>query len=269
MESQLHQKLSFKIMVAIIYLFGLLPVISVTYVSFFDSQFLSFPPPGYTLKWFANVFQQADFVDGFITSTEVAFLASLIGVVSGILASVAIVYFEFPGRDAMKSLLLAPLLVPGIVIGTALYIYFIQIAQITGFNAAMSMTALLVAHVTLTIPWSVRLIVASLGMLDRSVEEAARNLGASAWTTFYRITLPRMRSGIVAAGLFSFVISFENLEVSVLLVSPGHTTLPIAMLQYLEWDMDPTLAAASTVQIIIIGALLLISDRFVKLSQVV
>ena len=188
---------------------------------------------------------------------------------AGILASIAIVYFDFPGRELMKSLLLAPLLVPGIVIGTALYIYFIQIAQVTGFNATMSMTGLLVAHVMLTIPWSVRLIVASLGMLDRSVEEAARNLGASAWTTFYRITLPRMRSGIVAAALFSFVISFENLEVSVLLVSPGNTTLPIAMLQYLEWDMDPTLAAASTVQIIIIGALLLISDRFVKLSQVV
>ena len=75
--------------------------------------------------------------------------------------------------------------------------------------------------------------------------------------------------GIVAAALFSFVISFENLEVSVLLVSPGNTTLPIAMLQYLEWNMDPTLAAASTIQILIIGSLLLISDRFVKLSQVV
>jgi len=106
-------------------------------------------------------------------------------------------------------------------------------------------------------------------MLDRSIEEAARNLGASAWSTFWYVTLPRMRAGIVAAALFSFIISFENLEVSVLLVTPGSTTLPIAMLQYLEFEMDPTLAAASAIQIAIIAILLLISDRYVKLSRVV
>ncbi|WP_311136193.1 MULTISPECIES: ABC transporter permease [Pseudooceanicola] len=253
----------------LLYLFLLLPVAAVTYVSFFDSQFLSFPPPGYTFHWFANALDQADFVSGFLTSTQVALVATVIGVVSGVLASLALVKFDFHGKAAIKVFLMAPLLVPGIVIGTALYVFFLQIAQMTGYNATRSMAGLVIAHVMLTIPWSVRLIVASMGMLDRSVEEAARNLGASAWTAFWRITLPRMRSGIVAAALFSFVVSFENLEVSVLLVSPGNTTLPIAMLQYLEWSMDPTLAAASTIQILIIGALLLISDRFVKLSQVV
>lgn len=269
MERASLSRTLFLVLIAVLYAFLLLPVVAVTYVSFFDSQFLTFPPPGYTLDWFANALRQAEFVSGFITSAQVALLASVIGVSSGVLASLALVNFDFPGKSAIKGFLLAPLLVPGIVIGTALYIYFIQIAQMTGWNATSSMTALVIAHVMLTIPWSVRLIVASMGMLDRSVEEAARNLGASAWTTFCRVTLPRMRSGIVAAGLFSFVISFENLEVSVLLVSPGNTTLPIAMLQYLEWDMDPTLAAASAIQIVIIGSLLLISDRFVKLSQVV
>ena len=162
------------------YMFLLLPVVAVTFVSFLDSQFLSFPPPGYTLKWFANALRQADFVGGFFTSTQVALIATIIGVTSGMLASLALVNFEFRGKEAIKGFLLAPLLVPGIVIGTALYIFFIQIAQMTGFNATTSMTGLVIAHVMLTIPWSVRLIVASMGMLDRSVEEAARNLGASA-----------------------------------------------------------------------------------------
>lgn len=269
MQTSTLSKLLFHAVIVLLYGFLLLPVVAVTFVSFFDSQFLSFPPPGYTLNWFANALDQADFVNGFLTSTKVALIATVIGVTSGMLASIALVNYEFRGKEAIKGFLLAPLLVPGIVIGTALYVFFIQIAQMTGYNATTSMTGLVIAHVMLTIPWSVRLIVASMGMLDRSVEEAARNLGASAWTTFYRITLPRMRSGIVAAALFSFVISFENLEVSVLLVSPGNTSLPIAMLQYLEWNMDPTLAAASTIQILIIGSILLISDRFVKLSQVV
>ncbi|GHH02986.1 ABC transporter permease [Pseudodonghicola xiamenensis] len=269
MQTSTLSKLLFHAVIVLLYGFLLLPVVAVTFVSFFDSQFLSFPPPGYTLNWFANALDQADFVNGFLTSTKVALIATVIGVTSGMLASIALVNYEFRGKEAIKGFLLAPLLVPGIVIGTALYVFFIQIAQMTGYNATTSMRGLVIAHVMLTIPWSVRLIVASMGMLDRSVEEAARNLGASAWTTFYRITLPRMRSGIVAAALFSFVISFENLEVSVLLVSPGNTSLPIAMLQYLEWNMDPTLAAASTIQILIIGSILLISDRFVKLSQVV
>lgn len=178
MDRALTSRLLFGALIVLLYLFLLLPVLAVTYVSFFDSQFLSFPPPGYTLRWFANVLEQEALISGFVTSAEVALLASLIGVVSGVLASLALVHFEFPGREAIKSFLLAPLLVPGIVIGTALYIFYIQIAQSTGWNPTRSLTGLVVAHVMLTIPWSVRLIAASMGMLDRSVEEAARNLGA-------------------------------------------------------------------------------------------
>lgn len=260
---------AFRVLIFLLYGFLLLPVVAVTYVAFFDSKFLMFPPPGYTLEWFANVFRQRAFIEGFVTSGQVAFLASLIGVFSGTLAAFSLVYFDFPGRKAALNFMLAPLLVPGIVAGTALYIFYIQVGQTTGWFPTRSLAGLVIAHVVLTIPWSVRLIVASLGMLDRSIEEAARNLGASAWSTFWHVTLPRMRAGIVAAAIFSFVISFENLEVSVLLVTPGSTTLPIAMLQYLEFEMDPTLAAASAIQIAIVAILLLVSDRYVKLSRVV
>lgn len=258
-----------KIFVALVYGFILLPVFFVIYVAFFDSQFLAFPPPGYTLEWFAKALDQDALINGFITSAQVALVAATIGVVFGTLSSIALVYHRFPGRQLLRSLLLSPLVVPSIVIGTALYVFYIQLAQTTGWNPTENLTGLVIAHTMLTIPWSVRLITANLDMLDQSPEEAARNLGADARTTFLRITLPRMRSGIVAASLFSFVISFENLEVSLLLVSPGSTTLPIAMMQYLRFEMDPTIAAASTIQIAIIGVLLIISDRFVKLSRVV
>ncbi|MGL4287905.1 MAG: ABC transporter permease, partial [Phreatobacter sp.] len=97
---------------------------------------------------------------------------------------------------------------------------------------------------------------------------AAANLGAGPLTVFTRITLPMLRPGIVAASIFSFIASFENLEITLLLVGPGLTTLPVAMLNYLEFRMDPTLAAVATVQIVLIGALMLITDRFVKLSRV-
>ena len=95
------------------------------------------------------------------------------------------------------------------------------------------------------------------------------NLGADRWRTLIRITLPVIRPAVVAAALFSFVVSFGNLEISLFLVGPGETTLPIAILQYLEWKIDPTVAAVSLMQIVIIAGGMLLTNRFVRLSQVV
>ena len=120
----------------------------------------------------------------------------------------------------------------------------------------------------ITIPWTVRLVAASLGGLDPSMEEAAMNLGAGPATTFLRITLPMIRPGIVAAALFSFIVSFGNLEMTLFLIGPGRTTLPIAILQYLEWRIDPTIAAVSFLQIGLIGGGMLLTDRYVKLARV-
>jgi putative spermidine/putrescine transport system permease protein len=119
----------------------------------------------------------------------------------------------------------------------------------------------------LTIPWIVRLVTASLMMNGTHVEEAALNLGATPWTVIRRVTLPLARPGLVAGGLFSFIVSFTDLEKSIFLVGPGSTTLPIAIVNYLEWNLDPTVSAVATVQILIIGAALVLSDRYVKLSR--
>ena len=106
-------------------------------------------------------------------------------------------------------------------------------------------------------------------LLDRAIEEAAQNLGANSWVTFWRITLPSIRPGIVAGALFGFVTSFGNLEMSLFLVGAGRTTLPIVILQYLEWKIDPTIAAVSVVQIVLIAGAMLVTDRYVKLARVV
>ena len=132
-----------------------------------------------------------------------------------------------------------------------------------------SMAGLVFGHVLITIPWTVRLIAANLVGIDRAIEEAAMNLGADRLRTLLNVTLPVIRPGVVAAALFSFVVSFGNLELSLFLVSPGETTLPIAILQYLEWKIDPTIAAVSLIQIAIIAAAMVLTNRFVRLSQVV
>jgi putative spermidine/putrescine transport system permease protein len=254
--------------------FILAPVIFVIWLSFFAQEIPSFPPQGYSLRWFTAVFEHRQFVQGFITSLQVGLLSTVIGLALGVPA--ALVLARRAGRTAQNigHMLLLPLVVPGVVLGTALYIFHVEaeiLAYEKGYHLAVigSLGGLITAHVLIVIPWTVRLVLASLAGIDRSIEEAALNLGATPWTTFRRITLPMIRPGIVAAALFGFVMSFGNLEMSLFLVGPGRTTLPIAILQYLEWKLDPTIAAVSVYQMIVIAAALLITDRFVRLARVV
>jgi putative spermidine/putrescine transport system permease protein len=159
--------------------------------------------------------------------------------------------------------------VPGIVAGVAIYLFYLNAENVLDVDIVGTFGGLVAAHVALTIPWTLRLVGASLGSVDQTVEEAARNLGANSVQTLCYVTLPMLRPAIMASALFSFIVSFENLEVTLPLVGPGHTTLPIAIMQYLEFNMDPTIAAVSAVQILVLGVVMLVTDRFVKISQVV
>lgn len=251
------------------YFFMLCPLIFLIWLSFFKDAILYFPPSGYTLKWYVLAWQNKAFASGFIFSMQVAITAALIGLVMGVLAALGMARYRFKGASGVNTMLLSPLLIPGIVAGVAIYLMYLAAENFLNIDIVGTYGGLVLAHVCLTIPWTVRLVSASMAGLDPSIEEAARNLGANGRVAFLRITLPMLRPAIVAAGLFSFIVSFENLEVSLSLVGPGHTTLPIAILQYLEFKLDPTIAAVSSVQILILGIVMLVTDRYVKLSQVV
>jgi putative spermidine/putrescine transport system permease protein len=249
--------------------FILLPLALVIWLAFFRQEIPSFPPEGYSVHWFKAVLDNRSFVGGFLLSLQVGVAATLIGLALAVPASLAIARRRFRGREAANTLLLMPLVVPGVVLGTAIYVFQIEAEIATGLPVLGSTIGLVAAHALIVIPWAVRLASASLAGFDPAVEEAAKNLGAGPWTTFRRVTLPAIRPGIVAGALFGFVMSFGNLEMSLFLVGAGRTTLPIAILQYLEWKIDPTVAAASVMQIALIGAAMIATDRYVKISQVV
>jgi putative spermidine/putrescine transport system permease protein len=184
-------------------------------------------------------------------------------------AALCVTRYQFRMRSAFASLLLLPLIVPGVVLGTSMYVFHVNLENTLDVDVLGTFYALVAGHVVIVIPWVVRLVTASLVGVDRTTEEAAQNLGANAWVTFWRITAPAIRPGIVAGALFGFVTSFGNLELSLFLVGPGSTTLPIVILQYLEYKIDPIIAAVSVVQILLIGVAMLITDRYVKLARVV
>jgi putative spermidine/putrescine transport system permease protein len=249
--------------------FILAPLIFVTWLAFFQQEFPSFPPEGYTLKWFGEIGRNAAFTTGLLTSLQVGLTATVLGLALGVPASLILVRRQFLGRAALNQLLLMPLVVPGVVLGTATYVFQIETEIATEWPILGSLAGLIAAHTLIVIPWTVRLVSASLIGSDRTIEEAAQSLGADQWKTFFLVTMPMIRPGVVAAALFSFVMSFGNLEMSLFLVGPGRITLPIAILQYLEWKIDPTVAAVSVLQIALIGIAMIVTDRFVKISRVV
>lgn len=252
---------------ALVLAFVVLPLGAVIWVSFFANRILSFPATGYTLDWYVRAWELDAFRNGFITSVETALVAVAISLALGVPASLALVRYRFPGRDAIQTLLLSPMVVPGIVGGAALFMAFIELEILLDMDISGTLPGLFVAHGLIALPWTVRLVTASLVGMSPAFEEAAQSLGAGRLTTFFRVTLPIIKPGIVAAALFSFVISFIDLEKSIFLVGPGRSTLQIALVSYLEWNLDSTVAAVATVQILIIGVLLLVSDRYARLSR--
>lgn len=254
---------------ALVFAFILCPVVFVVWLSFFRDAILTFPPSGYTLHWYLQAWENRSFADGFVFSVQVSLIAAVIGVSLGVAASIGLARFELRGVPAIRTLLAMPLLIPGIVAGIAIYLSYLRLENALETDIVGTFGGLIAAHVCLTIPWTLRLVTTGLESVDASIEEAARNLGASALVAFRRVTLPSLRPSLIAAFLFSFIVSFENLEVSLPLVGAGHTTLPIAIMQYLEFNLNPTIAAVASVQIFLLGIVMAVTDRFVKLSKVV
>jgi putative spermidine/putrescine transport system permease protein len=245
----------------------LLPVMLVFWISVFSTKFISFPPEGYSFKWYAALLKAPNFLDAAFLSVQVALITMTISVVIGMAGSLALVSMR-RGREALQTLFLSPMAVPSIAIGIAVYVTFTQFERVFMVNLVPSMWLLVLTHITVSIPMSIRLISSGLAGVSKSLEEAALNLGASRFTAFVRVVFPQIRPTLIAAAIFSFIGSLGNLEISLMLVSPGHNLLPIETLNYILWEMDPTIAALSSVQVALVLLLLLITDRVVGLSIV-
>lgn len=242
------------------------PLVLTLYLSVFDEKLILFPPHAYTFDWYAQI--PKTFGAPIWTSLRLGITAVILSLLLGVPAGIGLSRHTFRGKTLIATLLLAPITVPGIALGLAVYIVLVAIDTNAGSALTGSLTGLILAHVTITTPWVVRLCLASLATHDRAAEEAAASLGAHPLRVIWRVTLPAMRPGIAGA-LFAFVISFENLELALFLSSPGVTTLPVAVLQYLEYHIDPMVAAVAVAQTAGIAVLLLVLNRFVRLGRVV
>ncbi len=246
---------------ALVLSFVLAPIVVVIIASFTQASVPEFPPSQWSLRWYAHALSQPVFRAAAWNSAVLAAIATLINIPIALMAAFALVRGRFPGREAIQTVLLAPLIVPAVVTGIAILLAF----SAAGWRDAMS--RLLLAHVVITLPYMVRTIMASLVRLDPAAEEAAMTLGASPLRCFLHVTLPLVMPGLIAGAVFAFIVSFDNVSVSLFLTSARTSTLPIAVLGYVEYNIDPSIAALSTLLIgaSLIAALLL--ERAVGLRR--
>ncbi len=251
------------ISLVILYCFLLGPFIIIFMASFGANSTMAFPPQGFTLDWFANVFETSQFIDSFWISLRLALLSTIVSLVMGMPVAYALMRFHFAGSGMVETIFSAPILVPGLVIGFAMLNFFVLLGDMH------VMTGLFIGHTAILFPYSVRVISASLRNLDPYVEDAAVSLGANRLRGFLLVVLPNMRAGIAAAFVLGFITSFNNVPVSLFLSGPGVTTLPVSMLSYLEYYFDPTIAALSTLLVIFTVVLVQTAERLLGLSQFV
>jgi len=256
-------RLLFLGLVSAIFIFVLLPLLVVVVVSFGSGMTINLDPSTFTLKWYGVAVRSDLFRNALVNSTLIGAAAAALSTGLGLAAGFAIARAHFLGRSSLEALLLSPLAVPGIVIGIALLMVFSTV----GLRDAW--WRLLLGHVLLTFPYCVRTVIASLSRLDRSYEDAAATLGASRFAVFWRVTLPMIRPGVMAGALFAFVISFDNVPVSIFLADAKTTTVPLAIMTYLEWNYDPSVAAASSIVIISMLTFAMVLERLAGLKKVV
>lgn len=239
-------------------LFILSPLAIVILNSFSSTAYNVFPPEGYSLRWYTNLAGQQSFLGAALQSILLATLASGIALIIGTLASYALVKYTMRGRDIVKACLLAPIVMPNIVLGVALFIFFIRIGTVYSYHS------LLLTHVLVVTPFVVAIASAGFANFDWSTEEAAMDLGSGPVQTFFRVVLPQVRAGVITAGLFAWIISFDQVETTLFLVRPGNTTLPIEMFLYLQKWQDPTIAALSTILILVAAIIVVIASSLAR-----
>lgn len=240
--------------------FLLLPLVVIVGASLTQTEYLAFPPQGLTLRWYETVLADPSYMNSFGTSTLLALIATLCAIVLAVPSALAIARNRFIGRGAFSALLMSPLVLPHLVLGAALLQFGTMIGLVRSFEA------LLVGHVVIVTPYVLRTVLPLLSSDQLAHEEASRDLGAGPVETFFRVTLPAIRPGIVSGGIFAFITSFINVELSIFNTTSTLNTIPVQLFNYVQYSVDPSIAAVSAVTIIAAALAIIAIDRTIGLD---
>ena len=231
------------------------PAVVLIPISFSSGTYLRFPPPGFSLKWYARYFADAGWIDATWRSLEIGAATTVLALAAGIPLAFGLVRGRFRGRRLIENGISAPMIVPHIVISIAIYGLYSRLGLIGEWYGVA------IAHCILALPFVVIVLVAGLRDFDANLEMAARGLGASRVAAVRTVTLPILAPSVISAAFLAFITSFDELVVAMFLAG-ANMTLPKKMFDTIQADIEPTVAAVSVLQIVLVTGLLLLSMRW-------
>ncbi|MGF7162864.1 putative spermidine/putrescine transport system permease protein [Rhodoligotrophos appendicifer] len=245
-----------KSFVYLIFLLIVLPLLVVIGVSFNPTSRFIITPLTPSLTWYREFFSRAEYVNAlFLVTLPLATISAVLATVIGTLTAIALSRLTLMGKSLLESIFMIPVLIPGILLGAALYLFFARL------ESNGSLFPLIIGHTLIGIPFVIRIVVAGLSGINPSIEEAAVNLGCNRVQAFWKVSLPLIRSSLVSGGVFAFILSFSDINVALFLSGPSTNTLPLHIFSDIQWQGDPTIAAASTIQIVVVTSLIIIANR--------
>lgn len=244
-----------RVMVAGTLLFLYLPLITLMVFSFNDSR-RNIVWQGFTLKYYEKAFNNSSLMEAFGNSLTIAFVCTILSVLLGALAAVMLWRFRFPGKTAVEGAMALPIVVPEICMGVAMLVFFARVMPWPqGLGWPLNLGAIIIAHTSFAFPFVATVVRARLASFNRELEEAAKDLGASEWRTFWDVLVPHMQPGLVAGALLAFTLSLDDFVITFFTAGPDTITFPVKVYSMLRFSVTPEVNAASTVLIVLTIAL--------------
>lgn len=246
-----------RIFCALVLLFLITPVLAIIPLSFSSSTFLTYPMPGWSLRWYEEFFTSPEWQMALKNSLIVAPAATLLATGFGTLAAVGLSRGSFPGKTLVMALLISPMVVPVVIVAVGLYFFFADLGLLNTYMG------LILAHAALGVPFVIITVTASLQGYNLNLSRAAASLGAPPLLVFRRVVLPLIAPGVISGALFAFATSFDEVVVTLFLASPTQRTLPQQMFGGIRENISPTIAAVATI-IIVLSTLMLLAVEWLR-----
>lgn len=244
------------IYIAAVVLFLLTPIVVVVMASLTSTSYLTVPPHGLSFRWFAAVLTSSSYQSAIGLSLLLAVAATIGATIMGTAIAYGLGRYKPKGAEALAALFSAPLIIPGVVTGVGL----LQFLTMTSLRGGVG--PLIAIHVLIALPYVIRSVAASIANADPQIEEAGRTLGASPIAGFFLVTLPMIRPGVATGAVFAFIISMGEVAATLFVLTVRQTTLPVKVFSMVEFGVDPSIAAASTLVIILTALLLLAAEKW-------
>jgi putative spermidine/putrescine transport system permease protein len=242
---------------AFVYLLG--PLAVIVAASFGDTGYIAFPPESFSFRWYQAALSDIRDVGGFFISVRLAATVAFLSLIIGTMAAVALTRLSFPGRGFLEAFFLSPLVLPSLILAVALTLFFSPTPLLP-----VGIPRLIAGHLLVGVPLVLRVMLPVLRRADRSIEEAAQNLGASPVMAFLLVTLPSLRPGLFAAAALAFIFSFDEVEMALFVGSAREAPLTVVLYGAAQMQFDPTVVAVSSLLILLAGTLMLLQQAFVR-----